>query len=231
MCQFKRAEHNAVIALVPDCCKNCTPKILNAEFPPKKETCRTVERVLWHLCEEAPILCENINAIAEVAAFLQLRNSFFFISKLTTESAAQACPSLRVTGNLFSLSGYIKMGILQKRRSSVPDGGLSVEDRLILHSIGCSGQFRFAYQILSISIGCTLLFSLTRQQWRNRGRIKKKKPRSSCIVRKKDESLWSFWFIVLQMNVVYWLMLIIVSFPHRLALEIEKSMSWILYKD
>lgn len=36
---------------------------------------------------------------------------------------------------------------------------------------------------------------------------------------------------MLQMNVVYWLMLIIVSFPPRLPLVNEKSMSWILYKD
>lgn len=114
--------------------------------------------------------------------------NFFFFSKLTTESAAQACPSLRVTGNPFSLSGYIKMEILQKRCGCFPDGSLSVEDSLILHSIGCRGQFRFASQILLIGIGCTLLFSLTRQHWRNRRRSKKKKKRClSCVIRKKRQ--------------------------------------------
>ena len=62
------------------------------------------------------------------------------------------------------------MRILQKRLRLVSWRRLSVVDSLILHSIGCRGQFRLAYQMLSIAIGCTLLFRLTRQRWRNHRR-------------------------------------------------------------
>lgn len=63
------------------------------------------------------------NTAAEGGPFTaSQRRAGLFISRLTTESAAQARPSLRVTGNLFNLSGYIKIRILQKRCSCFTDG-------------------------------------------------------------------------------------------------------------
>lgn len=132
---------------------------------------------------------------------LQLFFFFFSISKLTSESAAQACPSLCVTGSPFSLSGPIKMKILQKRCTGVPDGGLSGEDSRILHSVGRGAQFGFAYQILLIGTGRTLLFTLTRQHWLELHRpVKKKKKKQETNV--CSLAVATFGSIMLQMNVV-----------------------------
>lgn len=170
------------VVLQPLCCKNSTVQMLNAEFPQNRDFSRCWACALTPMWRSVCIMWERKHHCSSGALSNFVTPFFFSISKLSNKSAAQACPSLRVTGNPFSLSAYIKMGILQKRCSCFPDGGLSVEDSLILHSIGFRGQFRFAYQILLISIGCTLLFSRTRQHWRNRRRSKN---RCLCCIGKK----------------------------------------------
>lgn len=94
----------------------------------------------------------NGNITTEVAlCSLQLCHAFFFLF-LFPNSRPKVQPKLVLHYvSLEIRSAYqvtSRWEFFKSRCGSFPDGGLSAEDSLILHSIGCGGNFRSTYQTL-----------------------------------------------------------------------------------